>query len=284
MDNGRGSHARLKPWQGNRGIYIETMRKRFTAVLTALLILSIILSGCSEELPSNKVYSASDMPGSTVGVLSGTASAGYLEKYGSSMTVMQYDDVESMSVALKNGSLDCVVADDGTFQEMRNYVSGFKSLEEYFIDRDYCLAVSADNEELLTNLDAALETLQQNGTLDAIISGWNAGGYEWETDPATAEDGLSSISVAVDPTLSPYAFLDENGELAGAEIDIVRALCAALGLRPEFIQVASDQLIYTVESGKVALAVGRLTPTGEETGVTFTQPYTHSRQLIVVRG
>ena len=198
------------------------MKKFFFAVLSALIIMT--MSGCAEEIPGNTVYGASDMPGKTVGVLSGTASASYMEIYGGSMDVERYDDVETMAAALKNGSLDCVVADIETFDEMKDYSSQLERLEEYFIDRQYCFAVSEDNTKLLDNLNTAIQALKDRGIIQQITSGRFESdfiGIESAAPSGTAE----TVTVAVDPDFIPYAFYDENGRIVGMEAQVVRAVC-----------------------------------------------------------
>ena len=223
------------------------------------------------------------MPGRSVGAMEGTAAAGYLQLYGGSMDVRLFQDQETMAAALKNGSIDCVIADSRTYEAMRDYTSQITSLEERFIDRDYCFAVSADNTELLQRLDNALDGLLRDGTIPSIISRWTDGeGQEQESGQPKAK-GETSITVAVDPTFVPYAFYGEDGALEGLEIEIARAVCSAMGLESEFVEAEPDMLLYTVESGKVAIAIGRIVRDPENTAVSFSESYGHSEQLIVVR-
>lgn len=256
------------------------MKKIFFVVIAVLTIM--MLSGCKEEIPGNTVYSASDMPGKTVGVLAGTASASYMEIYGGSMSIEQYDDVETMAAALKNGSLDCVIADVETFEEMERYSSQLERLEEYFIDRQYCFVVSEDNTVLLENLNTALQALKDQGTIQRITSGRFESDYIG-TESTSADIATETVTVAIDPKFVPYAFYDDEGRIVGMEAQVVRAVCRYLGLEPEFIVTDSSMLVYTASSGKVAFAVGRLTNNGEDPSVVYTEPYFNSQQVIVVR-
>lgn len=254
------------------------MKKLFLTALAVLILLS--LSACGAGVPDNHVFSREDLAGRSVGVLDGTASPGYARLYEGEIYVSAFESAEAMAAALKSGGIDCAIADGDTFDEMRDYTSSVKRLEEMYVDARYVLAVSAENRLMLENLNAAIGRLRDSGELDRIADSWKLGmdSGQWAPPPDSR-----TVSVAVTADFYPYAFLDENGELRGLEIDVVRAVCADLGLDPEFMAVKSDMLLYMAESGKTSFAVGRIEADPENVGLTYTESYLHSTQLIVVR-
>ncbi|MGM9522545.1 MAG: transporter substrate-binding domain-containing protein [Oscillospiraceae bacterium] len=254
------------------------MKKIFLAAIAVSIIFT--LTSCGGSMPENEVNSAADMQGRTVGVITGSAAEWYLEPFASAFDVRGYGSAGELAEALKSGSVDCAVADEDTYNSMKKAVSKLSALDEPFIDRTYCMAVSADNTQLLNKLVKALEDLENSGTLESMVSGWRDGTYGYGS---TEDPGLPRVTVAVDPTFRPYAFYDENGELAGLEIDLIRAVCSELGLSAELTPVASDKLLYMAESGKVSFAVGRIVLDDENTAILFTQPYVRSTQLLIVR-
>ena len=88
--------------------------------------------------------------------------------------------------------------------------------------------------------------------------------------------------MAVVPDFYPLTYLDEDGELRGIEIELVRELCADLGLAPRFMTVDADMLLYMAGSGKCAFAIGRLTA-GEGEGLLYTANYLDATQYIIVK-
>lgn len=250
-------------------------------VSTALAVIMILaLAACGGGGPENQVFERADLNGKAVGVLEGSSSPGYAQRYEGELSVTTFSGAEAMAAALKSGAIDCAIADAGTFDDMRGYSSALKKLDEPYVDAFYTLAVSADNRLMLENLNAAIGTLKGSGELDRIADAWKLGLSALQP----AEDsGARTITVAVCADFYPFAFYGENGELTGLEIDIVGALCAQLGLTAEFIPVEADMLLYMAESGKTSFAVGRIEADPENAGLAYTESYLHSTQFIVVR-
>lgn len=249
------------------------MKKIFSAALAALIMIS--LAACSRGGDS-RIRDLDDLAGKTVGVLRGTSSEGYLRHFEYDVEVREYDDTDALKKALRNGQVDCAVAEEEKAGEMTGFLSGLETLEEPFTDSDYVIAVSAENRIMVENLNIALSGIDRSGELDRLTSG--TGGVI-----TPAEDTGTAVTVAVDATFYPYAYYDGEGDLTGIEIDLVRAICKYLGLSPEFLPVETDMLLYMAESGKCSFAVGRITADPADEGLAFTSPYLHSTQLIVVR-
>lgn len=84
--------------------------------------------------------------------------------------VVRYDNGALAVEALKNGKVDIVIIDN---EPAKAYVAaneGLKILETEYAVEDYAIAVSKENTELLDKINAALEKLTADGTIDAIIS------------------------------------------------------------------------------------------------------------------
>ncbi len=254
------------------------MRKLFSTALAVFILFS--LSACNAGAPDNHVFTRADLAGASVGVLDGTASPGYARLFEGELYVGVYESAEALAAELKSGGIDCAIADEDTYDKMRDYTSAVTKLKEAYVDARYVLAVSAENRLMLENLNAALGRLRDSGELKRIEEAWKLGleSVEW-TPPADSR----AVSVAVTAEFYPYAFLDDNGELRGLEIDVVRAVCADLGLEPEFMVVKPDMLLYMAQSGKTSFAVGRIEADPENEGLAYTESYCHSTQLIVVR-
>lgn len=118
----------------------------------------------------SEIASIDDLAGKTIGVQSGTTGDIYCtDDYGQD-SVRQYNNGALAVAALLNGQIDCVVIDN---EPAKNFVSantGLKILDTEYAVEDYAIAISKDNPELLDQVNAALEELKADGTLDEIIS------------------------------------------------------------------------------------------------------------------
>lgn len=116
------------------------------------------------------IQSIDDLSGKTIGVQSGTTGDIYCtDDYGQE-SVRQFDNGALAVAALVNGQVDCVVIDN---EPAKNFVAanpGLTILETEYAVEDYAIAVSKDNPELLDQINAALEALKADGTLDGIVA------------------------------------------------------------------------------------------------------------------
>ena len=88
--------------------------------------------------------------------------------------VIGYDNGATAVQELINGTIDAVIIDD---EPARNYVAanpdaGLTILDGAWVEEDYCLAVDEGNTVLLDALNAALNELKADGTLDAIVANY----------------------------------------------------------------------------------------------------------------
>ena len=84
-------------------------------------------------------------------------------------TVDRYNKGADAVMALKNGKVDCVVIDNEPAKAFVEANEGLKILETVYVTEDYAIAVSKDNEALHTAVDAALQELIADGTVQSII-------------------------------------------------------------------------------------------------------------------
>ena len=84
-------------------------------------------------------------------------------------TVDRYNKGADAVMALKNGKVDCVVIDNEPAKAFVEANEGLKILETEYVTEDYAIAVSKDNEALHTSVDAALQELIADGTVQSII-------------------------------------------------------------------------------------------------------------------
>lgn len=190
------------------------------------------------------------------------------------MTIRDYTDAGIMLRDVESGELDCALTDRTTAEQRLQKNKKLETLAEPFVCRSYRIAVSPDNRKLLDKVNGALSALSADGRLAAVTSGGGASGG--------GEGGSGTLLAAVDPTMSPFEYYGTDGQPAGIEIDVLRAVCGELGVGLELVPADADKMLYLVESGKVSLAIGRLTGT-ESADLDYSDPYFVSEQLIVVR-
>ena len=71
--------------------------------------------------------------------------------------------------ALANGMIDAVIIDNEPAKQFVSKAEGLKILEEEFVTEEYAIAFAKDNEELMEKVNAALDELIADGTIQSII-------------------------------------------------------------------------------------------------------------------
>ena len=110
--------------------------------------------------------------GYTIGVQNATTGDLYatwdLEDEGLA-TIERYNKGADAVMALTTGKIDCVIIDNEPAKAFVAANEGLKILETEYAVEDYAIAVNKDNEELLSDLDKALQALIDDGTVQSII-------------------------------------------------------------------------------------------------------------------
>lgn len=99
--------------------------------------------------------------------------------------------------------------------------------------------------------------------------------------PAFAQSSITAevlksgvLRIAIAGGNAPFSSLDPSGEAVGYDVDVAKALAAALKVNPQFIIVDSPGRITSLQTGKADIAAANFTATTERsTAVAFTEPY-----------
>lgn len=115
------------------------------------------------------IASADDLAGKIIGTQRGTTGYIYCTDDFGEDSVVAYDDGLTAVQALNNGQVDAVVIDNAPAQEFVAANPGLKILDTAYAQEDYAIGVAKGNTQLLDAINGALEELQDDGTLQAIV-------------------------------------------------------------------------------------------------------------------
>jgi ABC-type amino acid transport substrate-binding protein len=115
------------------------------------------------------IKSIDDLQGKKIGTQRGTTGYLYCTDDFGEENVIAYDDGLTAVQALNNGQVDAVVIDNAPAQEFVAANPGLKILDTAYAQEDYAIGVAKGNTQLLDAINGALEELQADGTLQAIV-------------------------------------------------------------------------------------------------------------------
>jgi len=91
------------------------------------------------------------------------------------------------------------------------------------------------------------------------------------------------IVVGTSADFAPFEYMDENGNLTGFDIDLIREIGKRLKLEVQIDDMPFDSLLAAVQEGKIDLIIAGMNYTEErDQKVDFTDPYYSSETVLLV--
>jgi len=104
--------------------------------------------------------------------------------------------------------------------------------------------------------------------------------------PATYLDTIMAkgkIVVGTSADYPPFEYVDEEGNFAGFDMDVIREIGKRLGVEVEIVDMAFDTIIAAVQQGKIDCAIAAMSATAErDEKVDFTIAYYKSADSMLV--
>ena len=115
------------------------------------------------------IASPDDLAGKKIGTQRGTTGYIYCSDDFGDDAVVAYDNGLTAVQALNNGQVDAVVIDNEPAKAYVESNPGLKILDTSYAEEDYAIGMNKRNTALLEAVNAALEELKADGTLQAIV-------------------------------------------------------------------------------------------------------------------
>ncbi len=145
-------------------------------------------------------------------------------------------------------------------------IEGFK--------QDFCFAVHEGDRDTLALLNEGLAIVMADGTYRHLHSKWFA---------AMQLPSDRPVVVGGDRNFPPYEFLDENGQPAGYNVDLTRAIASEMGLNIDIQLGRWTERIEALEAGRIDIMQGMFYSPDRDLAFDFSQPHAVSHYVAVVR-
>ena len=247
--------------------------KKLLSMVAAVSMAAVMLTGCG--VPANTVHSIDDLNGKTIGTQLGTTGDTYADGI-EGATVEKFAKGADAVQALKQGKVDAVIIDSEPAEVFVSKNDDIEILNEPFAKEEYAIAIK---------INGALAELEADGTLANIRS--NYSGDTKGTLPYVSPEGTDrsngTLVMATNAEFPPYEY-KEGDQIVGFDVDIMTAICDKLGYELQIDDMAFDSIIAAVQSGKADVGCAGMTVTEDRMkNVLFSDPYTESNQVIIVR-
>lgn len=200
-------------------------------------------------------------------------------------TVSRFKAVTACGMELLNGRVDCVVVDSLPAQKLVE-ANADKMMILPFAASDtkeaYAIGLPKGSE-LTEEFNAAMETLNENGTYDLLVQK-HISNEDVELPELPSYESKGTLTMGTNAEFEPFEYVGDDGEtLMGFDIDYAKYLCATMGYDLEIENMDFDALPGALQSGKVDFLAAGISITEEKQQVMdFTNEYYEATQAIVV--
>ena len=264
------------------------MKKKFGLFI---LLLVLVFAGCGQDAgkKASEVYGVDDLPGKKIGVQIGTVGDTYASDYEgdeAGTVVERYSKGNDAVSSLKNGKIDCVIIDEQPAKEYVKRNSDLSILDEEFTLEEYAIVIAKGNDSLEEDINKALAELIADGTLDKIINHY-INEEEVEGLAYISPEGLDyangELVMATNAAFPPYEYYNNNS-IVGIDAEMAKAIADKLNKKLVIEDMEFDSIITAVQGGKADIGVAGMTVTEDRLkNINFSDPYTTSKQVIIVR-
>lgn len=225
----------------------------------------------------DSIYSIDDLSGLTVGVMSADNSEEYLLRGDFGVDIVSTPTFEDALLLLSQGTVDAVVIQRIVALRLIQMMGlpDLRVMDWPLEDfrQDFCFAVRKGNSELLALLNEGLAIVMADGTFARLHSKWFA----------HLELPSRRIVLGGDRNFPPYEYIDEEGNAAGLNVELVRAAAAEVGLDVEIRLGNWSSVLAGVKDGTLDGITGMFYSPARNLHFEFTQPHTAVHYVAVVR-
>ncbi|HPG30224.1 MAG TPA: transporter substrate-binding domain-containing protein [bacterium] len=236
------------------------MKKKLIFIITIAAVIAICFSGCSDK-NTEKIKNMSDLKGKVIGMLSGPVSA---ETYkdilakefgGAPKEVLFFNKATDMVAAIKAGKIDaapCMKIEADYAIKRNNDLITIPQNEKG--ECSVLMVVRAEDINLKNELDSAITTLQENGTLKTLEDKWItnlSATNEISNIDIPKIEGAKTYYVGVFGDYAPLDYIAADGKPAGYNTALLAEIGKLLNINFEFISLESQAKFPALFSKKI---------------------------------
>ena len=146
----------------------------------------------------------------------------------------------------------------------------------------YAFGVDKAQPELLDEVNAFIEKISNDGTLDAVFNNYFGDGTPVAVTSAEEDASKDQLVVATNAEFAPFEYM-EGDKYYGIDMEIAQLLADELGKELVIVNMEFDSVCLNVGSHKCDIAMAGLTVNEErEEYVTFSESYYEASQKLIV--
>ena len=260
------------------------MKKLKQILIVALVLSSLLATACgtSAAADSIKIGTQEDLKGKIIAVQMGTIGDDIASDDVEAKEVQRFTAYPDAVSSLKQKKVDCIVMDADTAAAYVKQNEDLVVLDVGFAAEEYAMAVQkTGTEDLLKAINDVIAELKADGSIIKFKESHAT--QEGKAPDFNKGAAGGKLIVGTNPTFPPYEY-SQGDTIVGADIDIMAAVAKKLNKELVIENINFDGLIPALNSGKIEVIAAGMTVTEErKVNVTFSDPYTDAKQVVVIR-
>ena len=189
-----------------------------------------------------------------------------------------YDNLSTLQMGLESGSVQEVsiykcVADYLVAKNPKFEIAS--STNRIKLEDNFAFAMRAEDTDLKNSVSAAVEAMQNDGTLANLTKTYISDLKKDEDPPAVAFEtfaGADTIKIGVTGDLPPLDFISADGKPAGFNTALLAELGKRLQKNIEVIDIDSAARASALSAGTIDISFWAIIPTSEDMPVDIDKP------------
>ncbi len=186
-----------------------------------------------------------------------------------------------LSLLAACGGTEAPPAEEGGEEAAAEGGTELQILETAYAVEDYAIAMAKEDTALVEEVNAALQTIKENGTQDAIVAKYIEGTAHDLQFQQEAE-GKPELIMATNAAFPPYEFY-EGDKIVGIDAEMAAAIADEMGRKLVIDDMEFDSIITAISTGKADIGMAGMTVTEDRLqSVNFSESYATGIQSIIV--
>lgn len=251
-------------------------------ILLSILLVCICSLSCSKK--NEKITSVSQLNGKRICVLPGSAADVAARGMFPRATFIEMAGSEDAALAVKTGKADAFIYDKSVLLKILGKNPDMVILDERISKLELAIAMNKSNLQLVEKINIALDKLKKTDILDSLREKWVDAEYTIIPSlPAVKTDGKNgTLKMGTCAIFEPYAF-KSDGKFTGFDIELSILLSELLDMKFEITEMAFEELIPALQSGKIDFALSDFTVTEERKKlISYSESYIQNDISVLV--
>lgn len=229
----------------------------------------------SRDGNSGRISELRQIDGKRIGVLTGSAGDITARKHFPNSIFQTLNSPADAALAVKTNKSDVFVNDKSVLLNLVEKNPELVILDEPVGKLEIAAAINKENTVLLSEINGALQELNNEGALQRLRAKWIEAKYA--VTPQLPSIGNAHargvLKMGTFANFEPFSF-HSNGMVTGLDIELGQLIGERLGKKIEILDMNFESLIPALQSGKIDFALSNFNVTEERKKlVSFSLPY-----------